>query len=388
MLLARQGAETTLVERTRDFAREFRGEVLMPGGLEVIRSAGIWESFLDVPQQPIRRMRLLRGERLLADLDLVRILGADSLPRAVSQPHLLEKLVLEGAERSGVRYVGGAKVTGALREGGRVTGVAAVSGEEPLTLNSDYVLGCDGRHSTLRRDAQLEPDVLQQGFDVIWCRLPTPRELVPPDALQMWLGNGHLGIGLPSYGGAYQLGWVIRKGSWGELKGEDAWAHRLADHMGGAWGEHVRGLAETDVRTAVLDVRADRLPSWSVPGMLLVGDAAHVMSPVGGQGINIALRDAVRAASLLGPLLAGTPSPDSLDRAASRVQAERAIEVERIQRVQDRLPRTLFAERGPRRFLVDRVLPRIANKPLGRWIVSGLLHTFAHGVGEARFEPS
>ena len=53
-----------------------------------------------------------------------------------------------------------------------------------------------------------------------------------------------------------------------------------------------------------LDVRLNRLGRWNTDGLLCIGDAAHAMSPVGGIGINIAVQDAVGAATLLAePLL-------------------------------------------------------------------------------------
>jgi 2-polyprenyl-6-methoxyphenol hydroxylase-like FAD-dependent oxidoreductase len=49
----------------------------------------------------------------------------------------------------------------------------------------------------------------------------------------------------------------------------------------------------------VLDVRLNRLRRWHTDGLLLIGDAAHAMSPVGGVGINVAVQDAVATATLL-----------------------------------------------------------------------------------------
>ena len=46
-------------------------------------------------------------------------------------------------------------------------------------------------------------------------------------------------------------------------------------------------------RSRLLSVESSRCPRWYRPGLLLIGDAAHVMSPVGGVGINYAIQDAV-----------------------------------------------------------------------------------------------
>ena len=50
---------------------------------------------------------------------------------------------------------------------------------------------------------------------------------------------------------------------------------------------------------AFLSVESNRLPQWYRPGLLLIGDAAHTMSPVGGVGINYAVQDAIVAANIL-----------------------------------------------------------------------------------------
>ena len=55
-----------------------------------------------------------------------------------------------------------------------------------------------------------------------------------------------------------------------------------------AGGPRERAKGWNDVR--LLTVAVDRLPHWHRPGLLCIGDAAHAMSPIGGVGINLALR--------------------------------------------------------------------------------------------------
>jgi 2-polyprenyl-6-methoxyphenol hydroxylase-like FAD-dependent oxidoreductase len=69
----------------------------------------------------------------------------------------------------------------------------------------------------------------------------------------------------------------------------------------------------------LLSVSVDRLATWSKPGLLCIGDAAHAMSPVGGVGINLAIQDAVAAANLLAvKLKAGKLEDGDLDRVRRR----------------------------------------------------------------------
>ncbi|MEM1230400.1 MAG: FAD-dependent monooxygenase [Pseudomonadota bacterium] len=81
-----------------------------------------------------------------------------------------------------------------------------------------------------------------------------------------------------------------------------------------------------------LVVRVDRLQRWHAPGALLIGDAAHAMSPIGGVGINLAIQDAVAAARIIGARLR---SPLPLSEAdLNRIQRERMLPTRIIQRAQ------------------------------------------------------
>ena len=75
----------------------------------------------------------------------------------------------------------------------------------------------------------------------------------------------------------------------------------------------------------VLNVELSRCTPWSKSGVLLLGDAAHTMNPVGAQGINIALRDAVVAANHLVPVFSSEPTDRSLDVAFGEIERERLV---------------------------------------------------------------
>jgi 2-polyprenyl-6-methoxyphenol hydroxylase-like FAD-dependent oxidoreductase len=81
----------------------------------------------------------------------------------------------------------------------------------------------------------------------------------------------------------------------------------------------------------LLDVQLNRLRRWYADGLLLIGDAAHAMSPIGGVGINLAVADAVAAARILaGPLRTHSVTK----RRLAAVQARRWLPAAIIQRVQ------------------------------------------------------
>jgi len=112
----------------------------------------------------------------------------------------------------------------------------------------------------------------------------------------------------------------------------------MADHVTPDLAEHFRASAAAISRPFLLDAETDRVRGWAKPGVLLIGDAAHTMSPVGAQGINLALRDAVVALNQLVPALLADAGDAELDAAAARVEPERGPEIDAIQALAKRPP--------------------------------------------------
>jgi 2-polyprenyl-6-methoxyphenol hydroxylase-like FAD-dependent oxidoreductase len=84
----------------------------------------------------------------------------------------------------------------------------------------------------------------------------------------------------------------------------------------------------------ILNVRADMLDTWYLNGLLLIGDSAHAMSPVGGIGINFAIADAIETANILSePLLAGACTSMHL----AEVQNRRFKATKTVQGIQTRI---------------------------------------------------
>ena len=184
---------------------------------------------------------------------------------------------------------------------------------------------------------------------------------------------GHLIIQLER-GDEWQIGFIIRKDSYRELRAAGLEALRreitaTAPELAGRVD-----LIDDWQQVSLLSVQADRLPLWYRPGLLLIGDAAHVMSPAGGNGINYAINDAVAAANILGgPLKEGHVSVDDLARVQRRRDRPTRIIQGIVNVMQEQLLRPALETDGPLTVpgfvpwpVVRHVLARVIGFGVGR----------------------
>ncbi|HSK59244.1 MAG TPA: FAD-dependent oxidoreductase [Actinomycetospora sp.] len=326
LVLARAGAEVTVLEKHGDFLRDFRGDTVHVSTMTLIDELGLWDRFAELPWKPIETARVVLDAGSATVADMRRLREPHPFVAMVPQWHLLDMLAAAGEEEPTFTLVRHAEVTDLMRRDGRVTGVrwrdrTGGDGAEH-ELAADLVVACDGRDSRVRALSGLPLHAYDVPMDVWWFRLPRGEGEDPAGGLGR-LSNGRMVVMLDR-GDHYQVAYLIPRGADAEYRRRPIRFLRddlLALHP---WlGDRVQGLASWD-DVKLLRVTLDRLRRWYTPGLLCIGDAAHAMSPVGGVGINLAVQDAVAAARVLGPVLAAAPAdPAEVDRAAARVQWRR-----------------------------------------------------------------
>jgi 2-polyprenyl-6-methoxyphenol hydroxylase-like FAD-dependent oxidoreductase len=295
LLLVRGGIGVVLLEKHEDFLRDFRGDTVHPSTLALIDELGLRARFDALPQHRVQHVDAHVGGEVLPLVDFRGLRPYDYVA-LVPQWDFLDMLVDAAKLWPGFSLRMRTEATSLIVEGGRVVGVHAHDPDGELEVRGQLVVATDGRHSTLRRAAGLEPIELGAPMDVLWFRVP--RRPADPDEVFGAIGPGHFAA-LFDRGDYWQVAYLIRKGAYAEEREKPITA--LQDRV----GELVPFLRDRmtqlqswdDVK--MLEVKVDRLKRWDRPGLLCIGDAAHAMSPIGGVGINLAIQDAVAAARLL-----------------------------------------------------------------------------------------
>jgi len=327
-LLARAGIETRVLEKHKDFLRDFRGDTVHPSTLDVIDELGLLDDFLKLPHQEVRQLQGRIGDSRITLADFSRVPTRCKFVALMPQWHFLNFLAERAARFPTFRLRMETEVQDIIESDGRVVGIKAQSVQGPLDIRADLVIGADGRHSVVRARAGLAVEDLGAPIDVLWMRLS--RKPTDPEQTGGYFNFGRVFVTLDR-GDYWQCAFVIRKGEFAELQAQGiAFLRSRIAGIAPLLRDRVEELTSWD-DVKLLTVRVDRLRQWARPGLLCIGDAAHAMSPIGGVGINLAVQDAVAAANLLAePLRAGPPQLSDLEK----VQRRRMFPTRFIQRLQ------------------------------------------------------
>jgi 2-polyprenyl-6-methoxyphenol hydroxylase-like FAD-dependent oxidoreductase len=365
-LFARAGVRTLVIEKHSDFLRDFRGDTVHPSTLNLFDELGLLDQLLERPHDKVTSVGAVIAGRQYRVGDFTHLSGRGRFVALMPQWDFLNFLAGQAKKLPAFALRMECEARSLIEENGRVTGIALASGE---ALTARLVIAADGRGSILRKVAGLPLQDLGAPIDVFWFRIP--KERTPENRTQAFIGAGEIVV-IIDRGDYFQCARVIQKGSADAVRAngidrfrEDIVATAPVTRAG------INALNDWE-EVKLLSVSLDRLTQWHRPGLLVIGDAAHAMSPVGGVGINLAIQDAVAAANILAAAMARGESPDPL---LAKVQDRRMFPVKVIQTLQraihKRVLGSALASRDPRApwqlKLVDAVplLQRVPARLLG-----------------------
>ncbi len=362
LLLAKRGADVLVLEGHETFDREFRGEVLQPSTVHLLDELGLLEYILAQPHSLLDAGKIrLNGEEV-GEFSFRKI--APEYPYAIwmPQPIFLDALLRKAQPFPSFQCWMGARVATLLEDGDRVAGVSGLRhGKEAFEVRADVVVGADGRHSTVARLGGFTPEYEHHDFDVIWFTIEQPAGW--SSTFYVSLGEVR-GLMLPKYPHHIQAGIILPPGEWRRWRqnGVAAVAERVRrfDPIFAGFAAALRDFTPFFPLAGIIRLIDD----WARDGLLLIGDAAHTMSPAGAIGVNVAIATAAVTAQVLVPHLGHGPiSREDLQA----VQRLREDDVRALHRLQIGAQRVLLSQGSGNpivKWLVPKVLPLFLRSPL------------------------
>ena len=297
LLLARKGVPVLLLEAHMDFDREFRGDTLHPLAMKLMDELGLADRLLQIRHTEVRRASLQTAQGVVPFIDISHLKTKYPYITVMAQSQFLDFLTNEAKNYPSFQLVMGAQVDELIEENQQICGVRYHGQDGWYEVRATLTIGADGRFSRIRRLAGFEPIKTSPPMDILWFRL-SRKESDPIDNLSGRFGT-KLIIAIINRFDYWQIGYVIPKGNYQQIR--NAGMEHLRESIAKTVPEFADRVDELQEwkQISVLSVESSRVPRWYRPGLLLIGDAAHVMSPVGGVGINYAIQDAVATANLL-----------------------------------------------------------------------------------------
>ena len=289
-LLMQRGVDAVAIERMQPGQYVRRGFMLGHHGFDALDQLGL----LDGVRTRGRAIGLQPdGREAAIAVEVGNLLGA----------------LADGAD---VRY--GHSVTGLLRQGDRVIGVTVDGPDGPGDVPADLVVACDGLRSRVREMAGIEARFAPMAEGKIEWMSPVP--CAQPFAMAYLSNGAHIGM-LSWPEGSFGWRTMQRSGREAALAPGieafiEAWARLLPESEPG-----VRALTSVD---ELLYTEPELLacPRWSVPGAVVVGDAAHFFGPETGASAGVGLADALALAEAI------RANPDDADAACATYEQWRA----------------------------------------------------------------
>ena len=362
LLLARRGAEVLVLEGHETFDREFRGEVLQPSTVHLLDELGLLEYILAQPHSLLDAGKVRLYGKEVGEFSFRKI--SPEYPYAIwmPQPIFLDALLRKAQPFPSFDCWMGAKVTKLLEEDGRVVGVSGLRhGKDPFEVRTAVVVGADGRYSAMARMGGFTPEYEHHDFDVIWFTIDQP----PGWSSTFYVSLGEVrGLMLPKYPHQIQAGIILPTGEWRRWRqqGVAAVADRVRrfDPIFAGFADGLKDFTPFFPLEGIIRLISD----WARDGLLLIGDAAHTMSPAGAIGVNVAIATAAVTAQVLLPHLGDGPISRETLREVQRLRQD---DVRTLHRLQIGAQRVLLSQGSGNpilRWLVPRVLPLLLRSPL------------------------
>jgi 2-polyprenyl-6-methoxyphenol hydroxylase-like FAD-dependent oxidoreductase len=234
-------------------------------------------------------------------------------------------------------------------------------GTEPFEVRADVVIGADGRYSTIAKLGGFATEYEHHDIELIWFTIEQPPGW--SSTFYVSLGQDVRGLMLPKYPHHIQAGIALPKGAWRQWRNQGigfvADRVRRLDPIFAAFANGLKDFTPFFPLEGFIRLVRD----WAQDGLLLIGDAAHTMSPAGAIGVNVAMATAAVTAQEIYPRLGRGLIPRA---DLEVVQRLREPDVRTLHRLQLQVQRALLTQDTNWfvRWIVPKALPIVLRSPL------------------------
>ncbi|HAO09051.1 MAG TPA: hypothetical protein DCQ50_19190 [Chryseobacterium sp.] len=343
-IMAKYGVEVVVLEKHEDFFRDFRGDTIHPSTMNILDELGDLDDFLKIPNDKMTAFTMTFGNKQIALADFKKLHIKTPFIAFTPQWNFLNFLAEKAKKLPNFNLLMNTEATDILQENGKVVGVKALTKNGEALINSNLVVGADGRHSIIRNRTNLNVHNLGSPLDVLWFRLNKPDTTYKKAFANSSKGKFLILIDRTEY---WQCGFITIKGNYENLKSKGVvnFQHEITSILP-KLKDVVKQLTDFE-QIKNLSVTVDRLEKWYTEGLICIGDSAHAMSQIGGVGINLAIQDAVAAANVLVPLFKNGNIPTTND--LEKIQKRRMFPTKVTQGVQ-----VLIQNKSLKPFLTDK----------------------------------
>ena len=295
--LRRHGIAVRVVDRAAQPSGVSKALALWSASLEAFAGMGIIDAFLGAGKR-MRSLHVGDGDHPLAEIAVGD--GIDSpypFPLLLPQSHT-ERLLGERAAALGVTIERGVALTGLAQDEGGVTATLQ-RGERTETVRARYLVGCDGARSTVRHALGIEFAGYTEPETFLLGDVQIEGGALDPHSIYVWWHGGGT-VALFPYGDTVWRMFARRPEGGGDEP------PTLAELQGHVERHGPRGLVLREPTWLSSFRINERLAARYRDGRcFLAGDAAHVHSPAGGQGMNTGIQDATNLGWKLAAVLRG-----------------------------------------------------------------------------------
>lgn len=289
-LLAKAGVKTCLIERSGGNTPPFRGEHINAETEKMLKENGLFEIVEKKGLLRMSKVEFIQDGHVIKEI--LPGINEDHVGIHVPQTHLLSTMMDAASEFNNFTLMLNTKAVDLIQDNhGFYCGVKTKKGQEEHLIKCSVVVGADGRYPTIRRLAEIPVETASHGYDVLWAKVPAPYNWEP--VIKNMLTNHHQLALYTQTRGFVQIGWNIPKGTYTEIRKTslNQFVIPLVENipeLRATLKEHLKSWKDI----VLLDVFNSKSPSWVKDGLVMIGDAAHTLTPTNAVGINAAMKDA------------------------------------------------------------------------------------------------